>query len=373
MTAWLLTPRDSLMVQDGRPCYAGQSLRTLDFPWPSSLAGFVRTTAGRDPKTGKFELTPQQARAIAIQGPFLVQTHADNKTPPVFFAPAPLDVLWQTAETEAKEVQRFRLAPVDDSLLPAGCGHDLQGTGLRLLAPVGKTPKGKPISGSAFWSWADLEDWLLKPPTQPDQPVQPFGLSALQRERRTHVSIDPTTQTAEDSKLFSTEMLRFVRRVEDHKGVTTYAQFSLAFGCTDKGLKEGIGCLGGERRLSMLAKSPHPLPAFPEKKFPKDQRLLRVVLLTPAIFAQGFRPKDPPDATLVAAAVGRPQVISGWDMETQAPKATRRMAPAGSVYWFQLNDNTDPVAWAKQRWLRSLCDDEQDQRDGFGLCAVGVA
>ncbi len=370
MTTWLLTPRDSLMVQDGRPCYAGQSLRSLDFPWPSSLAGFVRTTIGRDPKTGQFRISPQQAREIAIQGPLLVQTYEDDKTPPHFYAPAPLDVLWQSIESK---LQRFRLAPIEDTQLPSGCQHDLQESGLRVIAPLGETSKGKPTGGAAFWSWTDFEDWLIKPPFQPEEVVQPFGLSALQRERRTHVSVDPKTQTAEDSKLFSTEMLRFVRRTEGPNGTSSYAQLALAFGCAHSGLDGGVGCLGGERRISNLTKTTHLLPAFPEKKFPKGQRLLRVVLLTPAIFAQGFRPNNPPDATLVAAAVGRPQVISGWDLEKQGPKATRRMAPAGSVFWFQLNNETDPIAWAKQRWLQSICDDKQDQRDGFGLCAVGVA
>ena len=382
MTSWLLAPRDSLMVQDGRPCYAGQSLRSLDFPWPSSLAGFVRTTVGRHPKTGEFQLDPKDALRIEVKGPLLARFNPnDEKAPPVYYAPAPLDVLWQKPDNDSDILMRYRLKPDENSELPAGYTHDLQGKGLRLLDLVSdERPKGKPTSGVPFWRWDDLEAWLLSPITQPDEPPKTFGLSQLVREKRTHVAIDPETQTAEDSKLFGTEMLRFTRRIEGDGKQKKYEHYALAFSCDDKRLKAGVGCLGGERRLSMLSASSAPLPPFPEDRFPKDKTLLRVILLTPAIFKQGFRPADPPDATLVAAAVGRPSIISGWDMAATnqrgkkgAPKATRRMAPAGSAYWFQLNDGVDPVAWARSRWMTSLCDDEQDKRDGFGLCVVGVA
>jgi CRISPR-associated protein Cmr3 len=382
MTSWLLAPRDSLMVQDGRPCYAGQSLRSLDFPWPSSLAGFIRSTIGRDPKTGEFKLTPEKARQIEVKGPLLVQFDPHNeKAPPVYYAPAPQDVLWHTSADEPAVSKRYRLTPIDDSKLPNGCAHDLQGKGLRLLDLVSnERPKGKQTQGEPFWRWDDLEAWLLNPIQAPDTPAKDFGLSQLVREKRTHVAINHETQTAEDSKLFGTEMLRFTRRIEKTGKAARYEHYALAFACDDARLKAGIGCLGGERRLSMLSASSTPLPPFPEDRFPKDKKLLRVILLTPAIFKQGFRPTDPPDATLIAAAVGRPSVISGWDMAATnqkgtkgAPKATRRMAPAGSVYWFQLNDGIDPVAWARSRWMTSLCDDEQDKRDGFGLCVVGVA
>ncbi|MCB9694476.1 MAG: CRISPR-associated protein Cmr3, partial [Alphaproteobacteria bacterium] len=42
------------------------------------------------------------------------------------------------------------------------------------------------------------------------------------------------------------------------------------------------------------------------------------------------------------------------------------------VYWVELAEGLDPHAWATAVHLRSVSDAEQDQRDGFGLAAVGV-
>ena len=105
-------------------------------------------------------------------------------------------------------------------------------------------------------------------------------------------------------------------------------------------------------------------PALPQAR-------ARVVLLTPALFAEGAVPQQIRGAQVVAAAVGRPQPISGWDMAARGPKPTRRMAPAGSVYWVDLTGQ-DPAEWARRVHLKGICSDEQDSRDGFGLAAVGV-
>jgi CRISPR-associated protein Cmr3 len=106
---------------------------------------------------------------------------------------------------------------------------------------------------------------------------------------------------------------------------------------------------------------------------------LTLTLLTPAIFAAGYRPDwldedlqgEPPGVAglrlqLVAAALERWQPHSGWDLAEQAPRATRKLVGAGATYWFRLLDEPDDGALASL-WLASLCDDEQDRRDGYGL------
>ncbi len=39
-------------------------------------------------------------------------------------------------------------------------------------------------------------------------------------------------------------------------------------------------------------------------------------------------------AILVCAALGRRDVVSGWDLHQWAPKPAQAAVPAGSVYWF---------------------------------------
>jgi CRISPR-associated protein Cmr3 len=93
--------------------------------------------------------------------------------------------------------------------------------------------------------------------------------------------------------------------------------------------------------------------------------------------------------TIKAVACGRHQIISGWDLKhtekrdgrtiNGRPKPTRRLVPAGSVYFvsFSLNDaQLEPrqalASWLERVWLHNISDHAQDRRDGFGLAAVGV-
>ena len=118
------------------------------------------------------------------------------------------------------------------------------------------------------------------------------------------------------------------------------------------------------------------LPACPAEVIAASGQRLRVVLTTPAIFKDGAVPATIRGARVVAACVGRPEVISGWDFSKSnggAPKATRRMAPAGSVYWVELDAGQNRNAWIGDAWMKSVSDDAQDQRDGFGVAVVGVA
>jgi CRISPR-associated protein Cmr3 len=105
----------------------------------------------------------------------------------------------------------------------------------------------------------------------------------------------------------------------------------------------------------------------------------RVVLLTPAYFEQGWYPgyllsaQHNVQATLVAAAAGRAQVLSGWDMASGRPKPSNRFIGAGSVYFVELQGHDDHVAtWVQNIWFQNISDHEQARRDGFGLAVVGA-
>lgn len=421
MTTWILKPRDTLLVRDARPSYAGTGgLRTLDFPWPSSLAGLVRTLIG-SAKSGRFDLDIGAAKQIAIRGPLLVELNAAGQ--PVgkdgansgLFVPAPSDCIWYRgadASDQRKTVLfRRRLEPVDYRKEHPGFCTDLDGNAAHkqqtqyLLQHRGGTDDssvGKPVAGCAFWRWTELLSWLLEPPRmtvfseQPDPDnsrpcIKDFGLSALDREQRTHVGIDSLSQTSSDGMLFVTESLRFTK--QQPSGAPK--EYGILFACdnpyqTERALTSGLVTFGGERKLSFLSESKHALPPWPSALFnavseslasKQRPRLARVVLLTPALFEDGFAPQwiGSLSVKVVAAAVQRPQVVSGWDFDKKVPKPNRRMAAAGSVYWVELPDGLNVTEWLDSVWMKCLPNqtneqdtNEQDTKDGFGLCAVGV-
>ena len=378
MKSWWIEPRDSLMIGDGRPKGLGVGIRSLSFPWPSTLAGFIRTRVGSD-REGRFVLTREEALGlleVSVKGPLLAEDRGGSEAPRVW-VPTPRDAIWHAPEGASEEERRLgrglqcrRLVP---RALPDGVQVDDEQDGLEVLDVVDPSdfPKGKAAQGPAFLSWSAFEEWLVSPPGRTRVYEERPGLDPLPGERRVHVSIDPETGTAAEGRLFETEMLRFALPTDRARYRGEIRRFGLLVGCDDARLKPGVGHLGGERRISRVDEAGS-WPGFPEGFEPTGRRV-RLVLLTPGIFAKGYRPRELDGATLVAAAVDRPAIISGWDMAARGPKATRRMATAGTVYWYELDEGVDVAEWARRHWMTSLCDDAQDARDGFGLCAVGVA
>ena len=425
MTTWILQPRDTLLVRDARPSYAGTGgLRTLDFPWPSSLAGLLRTQIG-SAKSGHFDLDIEQAKQIAIRGPLLVELDNMGELATAkgvldgLFVPAPSDCIWyrESAETDPSKtvIVRRRLEPVNyrEELPGYRTDLDTKPYGAErtkyILRHREDAPIGKPAAGPAFWRWPDFLSWLEGPAAvtafaEKEEEgsgslrcIKSFGLPALDREQRTHVSIDSESQTASDGMLFVTESLRFTKREPGGSP----KELGLLFTCdnphsSDRKLRPSLVTFGGERKLSFLSETKQELPSLPptlaealRQKPKQGPRMARVILLTPALFNEGFAPKwiGSESVQVVAAAVQRPQIVSGWDYELvknkegklvqRGPKKNRRMAPAGSVYWVELPDELDEKsteAWLQSVWMKTLTNQmtDQDAKDGFGLCVVGV-
>ncbi len=85
-------------------------------------------------------------------------------------------------------------------------------------------------------------------------------------------------------------------------------------------------------------------------------------------FKEGKIPHTETTVKLISAVTERWLPISGWDYEIGKPKTMRRAVPAGSVYFFEI---VKGVFEPEKLWLKSVCKDEQDINDGFGLVIFG--
>jgi CRISPR-associated protein Cmr3 len=110
-----------------------------------------------------------------------------------------------------------------------------------------------------------------------------------------------------------------------------------------------------------------------------ESRACRLLLVTPACFARGFLPTwllscaSGAQATVVAAAVPRYQTASGWDYKERRPKPTRRLAPAGSVYFIKLGGDDAAInRFVDAIWMQTVSDEAQARLDGFGLAVLGT-
>lgn len=380
MELWIVEPHDPLIVRDGRPFGAtpGARARPLDFPFPSTIAGGLRTRAGQD-NQGLFDTSKIAAvRQIDIRGPLLVEL--DYKDEPTFLVPAPGDALLIKDDEDAT-VYRHRLLPLQLGDAQSNMPDDLYPVGLVSL-DLRKPSKDAP----RFWYWDRFVQWLANPADNVEAVIPTeLGHNGPGKEWRVHVQIDPRSFAGEDGALFATGGLEFCQRpsAEMQRRLSQAKRLALAAfveNLNELTIEEGFAPLGGERRIMRWHKGKN-LPSQPEGLVEAIAKTghCRLILLSPAYFDEGDRPswllqeRNGVSPKLKAAIVGKPQTVSGWDFEQRRPKPTRYLAPSGTVYFLHLGEDADAIQeWVDEMWLRTVSDDKDDRLSGFGMAAIGV-
>lgn len=386
---------DTLLFRDGRPfgAEAGARADTLPVPMPSTLAGFLRTLAGRAQGCASAADWADLSERVAIRGPILCR--GDE---PIL--PAPADVLVPRRDPAGDDGgaagDPIPLRPWSEAAL-GQAGTDIPG-GMR---PMRITADAKPARGYDHWTWTNVAGWLRGdlPPAAHLAPC----LAPLVDER-VHIQMDPERGAAAEHALFSTKMVAFERRLAKEHGAETvgYSLLCRAAGLTQEDLARGAGTLGGESRLALVAEAePGAWPACPADLAGALAGAcgVRLLLVTPAIFTHGWKPGwidrttgegSPPGPDgeslgvrlqLVAAAVPRRTPLSGWDLTHGGPKPLRYCAPAGAVYFFR-KVGGDAACLAREGWLAPVSDLEEtsapgrrranNRDDGFGLALWGA-
>lgn len=141
--------------------------------------------------------------------------------------------------------------------------------------------------------------------------------------------------------------------------------------------------LGGENKITTVK----PLDIEIEFSKPKIDKYFKLALLTPTIFNNGWLPKEfvydqsekayignwkGVKLKLIRAFCGGSISIGGFDVKEKRPKKMSLAVPAGSVYHFEILDQTDSKTIYNifSNPSNSLSDILQEQ--GFGLSLVGL-
>lgn len=345
--------REPLIARDGRPFLAGSRMKSVDWVYPSVAAGSVRTMTGK--AAGRFDV--EALKRIQVAGPLPARGGE-------LYVPAPLDCVVRT-EPAAALAARPREKLAGRTNLPGG------------LWPAVLDGEGggdfKPAAMPAFVGMGLMEKWLAGRGWE--YPFQ--GGTVIERvevEERTHVSIEAERGAARESMLYSTVGLSLP------DGVTLEVRTEGAAGLG------GVHPLGGERRMAHWRRRDETaeLWACPVgiRQALGTARRVRMVLATAGAFADGWAPgwllggEAVPGTgvklKLRGACVGRGRAVSGWSLEAgrMGPKAARRLAPAGSVYFCEVVEGA--AAELAGRWLQPVSDGEQDRKDGFGLALWGL-
>ena len=415
MAAYLtIDPHDPIIARDGRPFGTGQRMGSLDWLYPSVLAGAVRTTLAKmtNANFAKPE-TIDALKNISVSGPLPLWGSR-------IFLPAPKDII--VREEGSGEIRDRCAYAIRPAKMKQGEGCDLpfpKDVLIPAMLPESVEEEFKPAEIPAFWSMRKMVEWLVNPSGNGfvEPPILKKSgkikassefLPIPQKESRTHTKIDPELGSAEDEKLFKTIGLDLSMKGHT-QGIQLAARVE-ADGVLLNGQKvedikiDCFSTIGGERRLSHwnagMPQKGWDFPAEEMRKALASQKIgrkrIRMILATPAIFnhvsefCQGWlpgwlkldgseligAPKEAPlgaKLKLVSDCAGHWKPISGWGLEKgkRGPKPIRRLVPAGSVYFFEVQEG-DAFAMAKTLWLKSVCDNKQDRYDGFGLALWGV-
>lgn len=393
-------PADTLFCRDQRPLAAGHSFgRGANWPLPTVLHSAIRTALLRQSPEGlpqrkreagherrgvkRGEMITDKFQWLNLRGPFPVDEQG------MMYFPIPRDLV----PAGDGKVDYLRIIPNAGTTnnLPAPLTH---------LAASFAAPSKDPLADwvSAAFYRAYLAGDSLNRPVKPE---------LWDSEHRIGVAIDPDTHTAAESKLYAAEHLRLRDGVK--------LRFAISEDPHQKehaDIAEKILQLGGEQRFGKVtvADSAWKLP-----EITVTGKLIKWVLLTPAIFIGGWLPgwidentgevklrvvngsrakrrherdhtaswkydpekygDQPIAAKLVAAVVGKPQVIGGWD---DAPKPTHLAVPSGSIYYFEAGvegqSEEEKGAEAKKlvKVLQGRCKSDFFGEKGLGLGICGT-
>lgn len=339
MTTLFLEPLDVLYLRGNQHFgAAGAHGEALMPPWPSLAAGAIRSRLMAEGETvdtlADFRLT--------YFG--LGRQTADDRIEALL--PLPADVM---VTNEALDDARY----ASPAALPAGVATS------HALPQLPVFCQDKPVkpSGGLWLNAAGIAVWLSGAPIVSSHLLRASQLWQL--DARLGIALDSQKRSAADGKIYTTETVALkegVGFVASYEGAPVLPENSLVR-------------LGGDGRGAVVRTSTFEFPQPDWERIVQECRF-RLLLTTPGLFANGWKPNDIP-ATLVAASVNRADTVSGWDLLTNKPKTAQRIAPAGSVYWFE--DFTGDIATLKALMQHGLPPiDPARHAEGFGKLAVAA-
>lgn len=347
-TTLFLEPLDILTLRGNKLfADAGAHGEALMPPWPSLVAGAIRSRLMAEGAP-----LDDLLQNFRLNGFGLAQKTPEGRITPLWPLPADLIV----ADEDLREARYLKPAA-----LPPGLNSSQT---LPMLPTFASDKPAKPVGG--LWLNGDgIAAWLAGSPIGRAHLVRSGEL--WQTDPRLGITLDAGKRSAADGKIYTSENIALRPNIgfaASYRGAAALPENALVrLGGDGRGARANPGQIAhAEPDWSRIAR---------EGRF-------RLLLTTPGIFADGWRPDaeltsalaDTP-ATLVAAAVSRFETVSGWDIRDgiNRPKPAQRTAPTGSVYWF--DGYRGDIAKLKTLAEQGLPPaDPQRQAEGFGKLVI---
>lgn len=344
---WLfITAYDVWMFRDAKPFSAGETYvaRSIFPPTAHTMQGILRSHAleshgvtwrsgWADTLTDKTLLhklgfdhsgTPIGLGDLRIRGPFVGRLVDGDKVERL--VPLPMDI------KVFGDAKLGRLRPIEGNVpfisnLPEGI-YPLE---LELDEKAGKGDDETywiNDEGLARWQKGEIQNLNVVRSDRLYQTEDRVGLAleySKRTYRRTRNQAENQGKEEADRGLFY--RARFVRP-RDGVGLLTAIAPEDLFETT------GTFVMGGESHIGR-----YETVSYISPEIPKLTGRVKIALLTPAYFVNGWQPVSwsafGDQAKLVSAVIGKPQPIGGWDLHRGGHKPMFNYVPAGSVYFLE--------------------------------------
>jgi len=349
-----IKPLDTLFFRDGKPFVKGQDTwadGTIT-PNPTVLYGALRTAFATESNISFEELGAGKALGqdeFNIRGIYyrigsdsllplpldLVQYGKETEIDEKRYEVKPLGVRKTDIISSKKGIKNYFLTSMDNTVQVEALEN-----GLIVSTELGKYLKGELNSTKAY----KLADYVKNEP-------------------KIGIGRENTTKTPEEGNLFRVDM----KRANDFQiGVTLDV---------DKNKEYNYGKLvrlGGETKMVQLYSTRIPMRVI-RSSIDFSKGCFKVYFSTPTILDDGtptalLKELIGSEPTLVTSTVGKPLHIGGFDMARKKPKPMYKCVPAGSVFYYQIEDKDISLLNAKQGTSLSNVLSEQ----GFGTCYFGT-
>lgn len=369
-TEWIfIEAHDVWMFRDAKPFTAGEGFiaRSTFPPYPQTVQGAIRSLVIEQSGISHADFRSRADEMLLGKIGAPATTKAGNATLGNFWmkgpyvacrrgekirllVPTPLDVIRRKDNPDGPFVL-LRPQPPDFA-----CNVPFDGW--QMLVP----PDTKEYEPAGGWlRQADFERYLNGQPPKSKHVVKTSDIYEL--DGRVGLALDYTRRTHRESMFYNIEFARPQRDI----GLLVEVPEGLLVESS------GFITLGGESRMGRYETVDFALPTNTHKG------KIKMVLLTPAYFSGGWQPENGNwsrwvghEGQLVSMALGRPDLISGWDVVRNQPKPLYHYVPAGSVYYFE-NATTPTMPFTETVPDASFEGNKLDAgRVGFGAFAVGT-
>lgn len=345
-------PLDTLFFRDGKPFSMGEDTWADGIfpPYPSVIYGGLRTWYLSNQNEGFSQQTIELSKGISIR-------HIHYQVEQGVYLPLPLDMV-EPAKTPKEEYAEARKKVYKVIKL----GLDAN------PLPVSSFPLPKlllPSTGSrvealedGLISLTDFQNYLQGYLQETEvKKIRDYALT----EPKIGIGRDNATHTVENAKLYRVGM----RRIENFNILVDFAMPDF-----DPGINSSLLRLGAEGKVVAFESSSANM-GIAQHSIELSPGAFKLYLSTPAIFNEGWQPnlkKYGIKAELVAAVVGKPLHIGGFDMVKRKPKTMYKAVPAGSVYYYETTDSPEYILEQVQQG-QAISD--QLSTEGFGIAYLG--